>query len=424
MASPADGCTALTNPAAVSGRVALIDRGTCNFVVKVRNAQNAGAVGVIVANNVTGAPIQMGGGDSTITIPSLMVSLTDGSTLKSQLTAGLNATLLLDNFAPAGVDAQGRPLMFAPSSFESGSSVSHWDTSLSPNQLMEPSVSGDLIHSIALTADLTASQMRDIGWSLNPIGDVNFFVRQHYLDFLNRQPDSNGLYFWREDVFNCGVDKACIEVKRIHVSAAFFLSIEFQGTGNLVYKMYKAGFGNMPGTPVAVRRVDFLNDTRQIQSTPAQVIVGQGAWEQQLESNKQAFALAFVQRPAFQSAHAGQDAAAFVNSLFANAGVTPTAAERDAAVSAFGAGGTSGQTAALRSVAESNSVSTRTFNEAFVLMQYFGYLQRDPDAAPDSNFSGYNFWLGKLNEFGGNFINAEMVKAFIDSTEYRNRFGQ
>jgi hypothetical protein len=212
----------------------------------------------------------------------------------------------------------------------------------------------------------------------------------------------------------------------VDTSAAFFLSIEFQQTGNLVYKMYKSSFGNLTGKPVAVQRANFLTDTRQVQSTPSQIIVGQGDWQAQLETNKEAYALDFVQRPAFQQAHGSQDAATLVNSLFANAGVTPTQAERDAAVSAYNnAGSTSAaQAAALRSVAESNSVSNATFDEAFVLMQYFGYLQRDPDSSPDSDFSGYNFWLSKLSQFNGNYVQAEMVKAFIESAEYRKRFGQ
>jgi hypothetical protein len=416
-AVPADACSALTNPSAVAGKIALIDRGSCNFVVKVKNAQNAGAVGVVVVNNVTPGLIQMGGGDSTITIPSLMVSLTDGTTLKSQLTAGENATLLLDNSVPSGVDRQGRALLYTPTPVSGGSSVSHWDTSLYSNQLMEPDISGDLIHSVAVPADLTGSELRDIGWAFNPVGDANFFVRQHYLDFLNREPDANGLAFWRDDVLGCGVNTACVEVKRINVSAAFFLSIEFRETGNLVYKMHKAAFGNLAGKPMAVLRADFIADTRAVSSTPAQLIVGQTGWEGQLEANKQAFVLAFVQRAAFQSAHGGQAAAAYVDSLFANTGVTFTAAERQAAINAFGAGGTAGQAAALRSVAESNSVTANTRNEAFVLMQYFGYLQRDPDDA------GFNFWLSKLNQFNGDYIAAEMVKAFITSTEYMDRFG-
>jgi hypothetical protein len=425
-----DACSPLTNASAVSGSIALIDRGTCPFVTKVKNAQNAGAIGVIVVNNIAdssagGGTIEMGGSDPTITIPSVFVSQSDGGTLKGQLNAGLNATLLIDTTAFSGADSQGRALMYAPSAFSGGSSVSHWDTSLFPNQIMEPNISGDLIHSVAVPADLTGSQLRDIGWGFNPIGDVNFFVRQHYLDFLNRQPDPSGLSFWRNDIFGCGTDAACSDAHRVNVSAAFFLSIEFQQTGNLVYKMYKSSFGDLPGKPVAVQRANFLADTRAIQNSPAQVIVGQGNWQAQLEANKQAFALAFVQRPAFQAAHGSQDANTYVGSLFANAGATPTSAETTAAVNAFtgAGGGTAGQAAALRSVAESNSVTTANFNEAFVLMQYFGYLQRDPDSSPDTNFSGYNFWLAKLNQFGGNFVQAEMVKAFITSTEYRQRFG-
>ena len=132
-----------------------------------------------------------------------------------------------------------------------------------------------------------------------------------------------------------------------------------------------------------------------------------------------------MQRTAFQAAHGTQDATTYVNSLFANAGVTPTQGERDAAINAFNSagGGNAGRAAALRSVAESNSVSTRLFNEAFVLMQYFGYLRRNPDDPPDADFSGFNFWLSKLNQFNGNYVQAEMVKAFLSATEYRQRFG-
>jgi hypothetical protein len=255
------------------------------------------------------------------------------------------------------------------------------------------------------------------------IDAASFFVRQHYHDFLNRAPDPPGLQFWTNGITSCGADANCTAVKRVDTSAAFFLSIEFQGTGYLVYKMYKAAFGNLAGKPVAVQRAPFLADTQAIQSTPAQVIVGQGNWQAQLEANKTAFAQSFVQRTAFQSLHGGQGASAFVDSLLSNAGVTPTAAERSAAVNAFGGGGAAGQAAALRSVAESTSVTSATSDESFVLMQYFGYLQRDPDAAPDKDFSGYNFWLAKLNQFGGNYVQAEMVKAFITSIEYRQRFG-
>ena len=103
--------------------------------------------------------------------------------------------------------------------------------------------------------------------------------------------------------------------------------------------------------------------------------------------------------------------------------VVPTAMERQSAILAFGGGGTSGRVAALRSVTDSDSLSDAEFNAAFVLLQYYGYLRRNPTDQPDNNDNGYQFWLNKLNMFGGNFINAEMVKAFILSDEYRNRFG-
>jgi hypothetical protein len=191
--------------------------------------------------------------------------------------------------------------------------------------------------------------------------------------------------------------------------------------------MYKAAFGDIspPAVPVPVRRAAFLADTRQIGSTPVQVVVGQPGWEQQLEANKVAFAQDFVQRTAFVAAYPqGMAAPTYVDKLFTNAGITPTADERNAAIAAYGSGNTAGRAAALRSVAESASLQKAEFNRAFVLMQYFGYLQRDPDSGPDTDFSGYNFWLGKLNQFGGNFVQAEMVKAFISSIEYRKRFGQ
>src|SRR6185369_16436351 len=82
------------------------------------------------------------------------------------------------------------------------------------------------------------------------VDDSANFVRHHYLDFLNREPDAAGLNFWTGEIEQCGGDAQCREVKRVNVSAAFFLSIEFQETGFLAYRAYKAAFGNLPGKPV------------------------------------------------------------------------------------------------------------------------------------------------------------------------------
>lgn len=263
----------------------------------------------------------------------------------------------------------------------------------------------------------------------NPLdnADAHFFVRQHYLDFLNREPDIDGLNFWSDQITSCGTDQACIEIRRINVSAAFFLSIEFQETGYLVYKMYKTSFGNLPGAPVPVRYEEFLPDTQKV---ALGVVVGVGNWQGQLESNKVAFAADFVTRARFASAYpATLTPTEFVDALIAKADFTPTATERQAFIAEFGEGATSADTSArarvVRGIAENGTFSDQELNNAFVLMEYFGYLRRNPYDPPELtlDYAGYNFWLGKLNQFNGNFVNAEMVKSFIVSGEYRGRFG-
>src|SRR5205085_923715 len=142
---------------------------------------------------------------------------------------------------------------------------------------------------------------------------------------LNRAPDTSGLNFWTSNITSCRCDQGCIDVLRINVSAAFYLSIEFQQTGYLVYRIYKAAFGNLstpPNAPVPVRREEFLPDTQQIGNG---VIVNQGNWQQQIETNKQAFTLGFVQRARFISDYAtSMSPTAFVDQLFSRAGVTPS----------------------------------------------------------------------------------------------------
>lgn len=425
---PADGCTAITNGASINGRIALIDRGNCNFIVKAKNAQDAGAVGVIIADNVAGPVAGMSGSDATITIPSVRITLADGNTIKAQLGGVVNATLQLDRTVPGGADANGRPLMHTPNPFETGSSVSHWTTNTYPNQLMEPSISGDLTHFVSPPYDLTTSLFRDVGWvTSNPIDQPTFFVHQHYRDFFNRDPDAGGLAFWTNEITQCGTNAACIDLKRTNVSAAFFVSIEFQETGYLVYRLYKVGLGNIPGAPVPVRFSELLPDT---QSVGNGVVVGVGTWQARLESNKVAFTQDFVTRPAFITRHpTGLTPAQFVAALEANGEFTMTASDRTAAINEFGGALNTADTAAraraLRRVAETSTLSSQEFNKAFVLMQYFGYLRRNPYDPPEPtlDYGGYNFWLNKLNQFNGDYVSAEMVRAFILSTEYRQRFG-
>jgi DNA-binding beta-propeller fold protein YncE len=277
----------------------------------------------------------------------------------------------------------------------------------------------------------------------SPLQSAHYFVRRHYHDFLGRDPsnDPAGLNFWANQINVCGQEPDpqrradCFDDRHVNVSAAFFLSIEFQQTGYLVHRFYTASFPESPARPRGLPRfAEFTRDAREIGRG---IIVGRPNWEQQLEQNKRNFALAWVARPEFVARHPeGLTAEQFVAALFANSGATPTAAETAAAVAAYGAGGVEGRALALRSVADSGSVYNRQYNSAFVLMQYFGYLRRGPDEAPNTNFGGYDFWLRKLEDFSlpgedvrdervalGRVRRAEMVKAFITSLEYMERFG-
>jgi len=266
-----------------------------------------------------------------------------------------------------------------------------------------------------------------VGQGANPIDNSAYFVRQQYRDFLNREPDDMGWDFWITNIdAQCYSTYAvCRLPNRINVSAAFFLSTEFQQTGYLVYRTYKAAYGNLPGAPVPIKFNEFLPDTQQIGQG---VVVGQSGWEQALETNKQNFMTSFVQRSRFTSAYpTSMTVQQFVDALYTNAGLVPTSApNRPKAISEFNSATPSDPAArarALRDVAEDPMLVQQEFNRAFVLMQYFAYLRRNPNDVPDSDFSGYNFWLTKLNQFGGNYQAAEMVKAFIVSSEYRQRFG-
>jgi hypothetical protein len=172
--STSDGCSAITN--AVAGKIAMMDRGTCGFVVKVKNAQNAGAIGVIIADNAAGSPPpDLGGADPTITIPSVRVTLQDGNTIKAQLASGVNVTLSKDFSVRAGADSNNRMLINAPNPIASGSSISHFDPIAFRNLLMEPAINGDLTHNVKAPFDLTFELLRDIGWKF-PDADGDGFA--------------------------------------------------------------------------------------------------------------------------------------------------------------------------------------------------------------------------------------------------------
>jgi len=254
--------------------------------------------------------------------------------------------------------------------------------------------------------DAGFTAMRDLIIEGNAIDTPEYFVRQHYLDFLSREPDEAGFNFWSDQILSCGSDASCVERRTINVSAAYFLSIEFQQTGGLVDALYRASYGRRP------QYAEFMPEAAVVGQN---VVVGNGDWSGRLTANKQAFIDAWMQRSSFRAVYDGLANNQYVDTLISRAhGFN---GDRDALVDGLN-GGSLSRAAVLRLVVEDEGFINTKRNEAFVMMQYFGYLRRDPDE------DGYQFWLNKLNHFGGNFEQAEMVKAFLVSGEYRNRFRQ
>ena len=271
---------------------------------------------------------------------------------------------------------------------------------------------------------------------INSIDNAQSFVRQHYRDFLNREADPAGLAFWADNINKCisparrpapQTETECTDKQKETTSAAFFLSPEFQYTGYFVYRLYKGsliqnGAGRFPTYQ------EFLRDVRQVANG---IIQNNQLAASIVEANKKRFAEEFTQRAEFRSLYDPLSNFDYVERLFQTTGINVSAAEKQALVD-----GLNNQTETRASVlqkvvdgavviAEGNQQFTTTygkafydkeFNAAFVLMEYFGYLRRDPDPA------GYQNWLDKLNTYG-NYIDAEMVRSFIISPEYRARFG-
>ena len=227
--------------------------------------------------------------------------------------------------------------------------------------------------------------------------------------------------FWTNNIESCGSDAKCREEKRIDTSAAFFLSIEFQNTGLLVYRAYRAAYLASTQRPRALPRYrEFMRDTQEISHG---VVVNIPGWEAQLEANTVGYFNSFVARDDFLINFPLQlPASQYVDTLNARIGGILTTTERNDLVTRLQSQQETRATV-LRKIVENPTFTAGEFNRAFVLMQYFGYLRRNPDDLPNTDFSGFDFWLNKLNQFG-DYKAAEMVKAFISSDEYRQRFGQ
>ena len=239
----------------------------------------------------------------------------------------------------------------------------------------------------------------------NPIDCPEVFVRQHYLDFLNREPDQGGWDYWTTQLTSCGSDVRCMHERRIGVSAAFFVELEFQRTGYVVYRLHRAAFGTWPGAPTRA-------NLTYTQFTADRALLPEGSNIAQTTIN---FANGFVSRPEFLNFFpANQTNAQFVNKLFDTAELTPYTAERQQQIAAMTGGKTRAQV--LLDLIEIPEFKTREYNRSFVLMEYFGYLRRDPDQG------GYDFWLNVLDNRDPNNFRG-MVCSFITSEEFQLRFG-
>jgi uncharacterized delta-60 repeat protein/CSLREA domain-containing protein len=243
------------------------------------------------------------------------------------------------------------------------------------------------------------------GEAANPLDTVEYFVRQQYVDILNREPDETGFNYWSDQILACGDDAACTRSQRTGVAAAFFIENEFQQSGAFIYDVYESALGRRPAY------VEYSADRRQV------------AGGSTLETQKRLFTEAFVGRAEFVSRYANNATAdSFVDALLANAQAAELnlSAQRDSLIGRYnsGASQTDSRALVLRDVSEYSAVRDAHYNAAFVEIEYFGYLHRNPDG------QGREFWLNVLetgrNGDPGNYRG--MVCSFITSAEYQHRF--
>ncbi|MGA9995293.1 MAG: S8 family serine peptidase [Pyrinomonadaceae bacterium] len=233
---------------------------------------------------------------------------------------------------------------------------------------------------------------------VNPLDTPQFFVQQHYLDFLNREPDAGGLSYWTNQITQCGANAACINERRTGVSAAFFIENEFQLTGSFIYRLYAGTLRRRP------TYAEFTADRSRLIANA------------NLEASKDAFADEWVKRPEFlQRWPETMTPEDFVHLMYTGAGLHDLAGNQEAQAMDDLRNGRKTRAQVVRDMIEIQVFKDMQYNSSFVLMQYFGYLKRDPEEA------GYQFWLNVLNNREpNNFLG--MVCSFITSAEYQNRF--
>ncbi|HVG33668.1 MAG TPA: DUF4394 domain-containing protein [Pyrinomonadaceae bacterium] len=244
------------------------------------------------------------------------------------------------------------------------------------------------------TTTITITDNDPVPSAVNPIDTTPFFVRQHYVDFLNREPEPQGFADWQAILNNC--PQGNTQCDRVQVSSDFYRSPEFGDRGYFVYRFFEAALGRKPDY------IEFMADLRRVTGflTP-----------EQLESNKLNFIASFMDRPEFRTKYDGLNNTQYVNTIESTAGVTLT--NKSALIASLN-NGTRTRAEVLRQIVETQEVFNKFFNRGFVVMEYFGYLRRDPDAL-------FNDWITQLNATGDY---RHLVNGFVNSIEYRQRFGQ
>lgn len=278
------------------------------------------------------------------------------------------------------------------------------------------------------------------------IDDADFFTAQHYIDFLRRFPDAPGHAHWTGEITECSdvskrrpgeTEALCVDRKRTNTSAAFFVSPENQNMGSFVIRVHWGTLGKKesaqcPGVPnnlPASCRPLYSEYIANVADVARGIVVNDALSPDVINANKRAFVEQFITRTDFQAAYGGLTAEAFVDKLAQTTGVALSSADRTALITE--AGNPANRGSVVFKIVDGTQTTTggvlvfqttygqqfynKEFDSVFVFMEYLAYLRRNPDQ------DGFNHWLGKL-KFFGNWVDAEMVRSFIVSPEYRSRF--
>jgi hypothetical protein len=366
--------------------------------VILAKAQGAG----IIINDDTALPV------TTIQLEQPGYTVSEGSHYKQinvSRTGDISAVASID-YATSDMSATQRTdynLMLGTLSFAAGESVKSLTLLVTEDSYVEgdESLTLTLSNPVGATlgaqsiAQVTITDNDSIQSAPNAIGDTENFVRQHYHDFLNREPEPAGFQGWQDILNKCAPGD--VKCDRVEVSSAFYRSAEFHDRGYFIYRFYAASLGRIP------KYLEFMRDMQKVSGFLS---------VQQQEDAKVQFITDFMARSEFTQKYGQiQNPAAYVDALLSTAGVT--LAQRDQLIQQLQTNQIN-RGEALRKVIEAIEVDQKFYDESFVIMQYFGYLRRDADIL-------YKQWIQTVKQTGDYHI---MVSGFMNSLEYRERFGQ